>query len=197
MMFQVGLTGGIGSGKSLVCSVLEKLGVPVYYADSQARMLMASDPELIRQIIELFGEEAYLANTLNRSYLARRVFGDAEMLSRLNALVHPAVRRDYSEWVMKQQDVPYVVEEAAILFESGAHRWLDRTVLVYAPEELRISRVMKRDGVDEELVRQRMRHQMDEEEKRNLADMVIMNDESEMLLPQIIEVHTKIFNSRY
>jgi dephospho-CoA kinase len=197
MMFQVGLTGGIGSGKSLVCSVLEKLGAPVYYADSQARMLMASDPELIRKIIELFGEEAYLANTLNRGYLARRVFGNAEMLSRLNALVHPAVRRDYEGWVTKQQDVPYVVEEAAILFESGAHRRLDRTVLVYAPEDLRISRVMKRDGVDEDHVRQRMRHQMDEEEKRNLADMVIMNDESEMLLPQIIEVHTEILKSRH
>jgi len=191
-MFQVGITGGIGSGKTLVCGVLEKLGVAVYYADEQARRLMDEDQELKEGIVDLFGEEAYIDGALNRRFLAGRVFSDDKMLSGLNHLVHPVVRRDYTRWLERQKEMPYVVEEAAILFESGAARWLDLKVLVYAPEQLRISRVMQRDGVDDMHVRQRMKHQMDEEEKRTLADMVIVNDETELLLPRIIEVHQEI-----
>jgi dephospho-CoA kinase len=196
MMFQVGVTGGIGSGKTLVCSVLEKLGIAVYNADREARRLMEEDPQLVNGILELFGEEAYLGGTLNRGWMAARVFGSEEVLNKLNALVHPAVRRDYLQWVAQQKEVPYVVEEAAILFESGADRWLNLTVLVYAPAPLRISRVMERDGIPEEQVLKRMMHQMDEEEKRKKADLEIMNDGTEMLLPQIIEVHKQIINSR-
>jgi dephospho-CoA kinase len=192
MMFQVGLTGGIGSGKTLVCGVLEKLGVAVYYADEQARRLMDEDQELKGRIVDFFGEEAYIDGALNRPFLAGRIFGDDQLLYMLNHLVHPVVRRDYTGWLERQKEVPYVVEEAAILFESGAARWLDLKVLVYAPELLRISRVMRRDGMDEMQVRERMKHQMDEEEKRALADMVIINDETEMLLPRIIEVHQEI-----
>jgi dephospho-CoA kinase len=191
-MFQVGVTGGIGSGKTLVCSVLEKLGVPVYRADQKARKLMGEDPELKGRIVEFFGEEAYLGGALNRSYLAERVFGNGEMLNKLNALVHPAVRKDYERWLTEQTDAPYVVEEAAILFESGASRWMDLVVMVYAPEVLRIARVMKRDGVNEETVRRRMAHQMAEEEKRARSDLVIINDENGRLLPQILEVHQHI-----
>ena len=191
MMFQVGLTGGMGSGKTVVCSVLGKLGIPVYDADSRARRIMNEDPLLREEIVELFGKEAYLDGTLNRSFLADRVFGDQEMLSRLNKLVHPAVRRDYSSWLALQTS-PYVVEEAAILFESGADRFMDMIILVYAPMELRISRVMERDGIGEEQVRKRMKHQMDEEEKKGLADRVITNDGNEMLLPQIIALHQEI-----
>jgi dephospho-CoA kinase len=194
-MYQVGLTGGIGSGKTLVCSVLEKLGIPVYYADTEARKLMNLDTELIDGIVALFGQEAFKEGILDRQYLATKVFGSRKKLSDLNALVHPAVRRNYSMWVEKQTDVPYVVQEAAILFESGASRFLDRTVLVYAPETLRIRRVMDRDRVEEAEVRLRMKHQMDEEEKKNLADDVIINDENEMLLPQIIQLHERIINS--
>ena len=191
-MFQVGVTGGIGSGKTLVCSVLEKFGVPVYKADLQARRLMQEDPELMDRIVELFGEEAYLGGALNRTYLAERVFGNGELLARLNAAVHPAVRKDYQRWLADQQDVPYVVEEAAILFESGASRWMDLVVMVYAPEALRIFRVMQRDGVSEETVKRRMAHQMGEEEKRSRSDLVIFNDENRRLLPQILEVHQDI-----
>jgi dephospho-CoA kinase len=190
-MFQVGLTGGIGSGKTLVSSVLKKLGVPVYDADSQARRIMNEDSRLRQGIVGLFGEEAYLDGSLNRSYLAGRVFGNTQMLSSLNNLVHPAVRKDYSNW-LSRQTAPYVVEEAAILFESGANRMMDMTILVYAPVDVRINRVMKRDGIGEDQVRERMKHQLDEEEKRRLSDKVITNDEREMLLPQIIAVHQEI-----
>jgi dephospho-CoA kinase len=192
-MFQVGLTGGIGSGKTLVGSVLSKLGIPVYDADGHARRLMNEDPLLKEQIVELFGEEAYLDGMLNRRYLAGRVFGNQQMLSRLNKLVHPAVRKDYRNW-LAQQEAPYAVEEAAILFESGADRFMDLTILVFAPVELRISRVMKRDGMGEEQIRKRMKHQMDEEEKRRLSDAIIINNGIEMLLPQIIAVHQEILN---
>jgi dephospho-CoA kinase len=124
--------------------------------------------------------------------VAGQVFGDQRKLSRLNALVHPAVRQDYTQWVARQFHVPYVVEEAAILFESGAARFMDLKVLVYAPEQVRIERVMKRDGVGEGNVRDRMKYQMDEEEKRRLSDLVIVNDGTAMLLPQVIDVHRDI-----
>ena len=195
-MYQLGLTGGIGSGKTLVCSILEKLGVPVYYADSAARRLMNSDAKLRNSIVEIFGAEVYNGAILDRSLLAGKVFGNQEMLEKLNEMVHPAVRKDYSGWVESQKVAPYVVEEAAILFESGADRLLDGSVLVYAPEALRIQRVMKRDGVDEESVRSRMIHQMDEDNKRKRADHIIYNDEKEMLLPQVIALHNKVINSR-
>ena len=192
MTYQVGVTGGIGSGKTLVCNVLEKLGIPVYRADFEARRLMEEDSELVGQIVELFGEEAYIGGALNRSYLAGRVFGDGEQLRGLNGVVHPAVRRDYHRWLDQQSGAPYVVEEAAILFESGASRFMDLVVMVYAPEALRIKRVMIRDGVGEEAVKKRMEHQMDEEEKRSKADLVIMNDENSRLLPRILDVHQQI-----
>ena len=195
-MYQLGLTGGIGSGKTLVCSMLEKLGVPVYYADTEARRLMNCDSTLVGQIVKLFGTEAYKEDSLNRDFLAKEVFGDPEMLAKLNAMVHPMVRKDYTQWLEFQTEAPYVVEEAAILFESGVGNILDGSVLVYAPEWLRIQRVKHRDGVDEANVRRRMMHQMDEEDKMKLADHIIYNDEKQMLLPQVIALHRKILNSR-
>jgi dephospho-CoA kinase len=191
-MFQVGVTGGIGSGKTLVCQVLEKLGAAVYRADPSARRLMEADRELKGRIIDIFGEEAYLGGTLNSKFIAERVFGNRDLLQKLNDIVHPAVRRDYLGWVSRQTGVPYVVEEAAILFESGGDRLMDLTVLVFAPEPLRISRVMKRDGVGESAVRKRMMHQMSEEEKREKADRVILNGENDQLLPQILDLHQDI-----
>jgi dephospho-CoA kinase len=191
-MIRVGLTGGIGSGKSLICTIIEKLGVPVYYADAEARRLMSQDPVLKTGIMDLFGERVYRGGELDRKYLAGLVFGDKEKLAALNALVHPSVREDFISWAAKRNEAPYVVEEAAILFESGAHRVLDRTVLVTAPEEVRISRVMERDGIDRESVLKRMRHQWQEEEQRKLADHVIVNDGQQMLLPQVIELHNSL-----
>jgi dephospho-CoA kinase len=195
-MFQVGVTGGIGSGKTLVCSVFNKIGIPVYDADSRARTLMNQEPGLVSEIRELLGPEAYREGSLNRKYVAGKVFTDPDLLNQLNGIVHPAVREDYLQWVREQAGVPYVIEEAAILFESGAHRFMDLTVLVYAPEDLRIRRVMERDGVSEGYVRVRMRRQMNEDEKRELADKMINNDETEMLLPQIIRLHQHIVNNK-
>lgn len=191
-MFQVGITGGIGSGKTLVCSVFERLGIPVYYADSAAKWIMDHEPPVKKEIGELLGAASYRGDRLDREYVAGRVFRDPELLERLNGIVHPAVRKHYMQWVKEQSGVPYVIEEAAILFESGAHRFLDLTVLVYSPEDLRIRRVMERDGVSEEEVRLRMNRQMGEEEKKRFADETLMNDENEMLLPQIIALHQRI-----
>ncbi len=195
-MLKVGLTGGIGSGKTLVCSVLENLGVPVYYADAEARNLMNSNWELKAGIVNMFGKKAYTKDGLNRAFLAELVFGDQEKLSRLNKLVHPAVRQDFISWVARQDQSSYVVEEAAILFESGASREMDLSVLVYAPREIRIRRVMERDQADRDVVLKRMAHQISEEEKKKLADHVINNDGIAMLLPQVIELHNKILISR-
>jgi dephospho-CoA kinase len=193
-MFRMGLTGGIGSGKTMVCSILEKLGAAVYYADAEARRLMDRDAGLRAGIVEMFGERAYGKNGLNRSYVAGSVFGNDDQLSRLNSLVHPAVREDFIRWERLHQGSHYVVEEAAILFESGASGLMDLSVLVYAPEELRIRRVIERDGSDRDEVIKRMGHQMSEEEKMKMADHIIYNDGSQMLLPQVVELHNMILN---
>lgn len=193
-MFSVGLTGGIGSGKSLVCNILGKLGVPVYSADTEARRLMDRDSGLKDAIIQRFGGRAYTPEGLNREFLAESVFGDKEKLEQLNGLVHPVVGNDFIRWAALQGEVPYVVEEAAILFESGANEKMNLSVLVYAPRELRIKRVMERDRVDREHVLKRMGHQMSQEELLNMADHIIQNDGVQMLLPQVIELHTKILN---
>jgi len=191
-MFRVGLTGGIGSGKSLICSILKHLGVPVYYADTEAKKLMNSDLELRKQIVRLFGEQAYGRGDLDSSYVAGQLFGDNALLKAMNSIVHPAVRKDFKRWAELQNDIPYVVEEAAILFESGAYKEMDFTVLTSAPEEVRIKRVMERDGSDRDSVLKRMGHQWSEKELRKLADYVIENDGQEMLLPQVIELHNKL-----
>ena len=191
-MLRVGLTGGIGSGKSLICSILEKFRVPVYYADAEARRLMNADPGLKDRIRALMGEKAYRNEELDRKYLAERLFGNQEMLEAMNALVHPAVHKDFNVWTQAYKEAPYVVKEAAILFESGAHRELDSTVLVFAPVELRIRRVMERDQCDREAVLKRMSHQMAEDELKELADHVIVNDGEQMLLPQVVELHNSM-----
>jgi len=193
-MVQVGLTGGIGSGKTLICSIFEKLGVPVYYADVEAKRLMNLDVELKQQIVELFGTEAYKGESVDRKFLADRVFGDFDLIAKLNQLVHPAVRMDYLKWVELQTESFYVMEEAAILFESGVHLLMDFTVLVSAPEDIRIRRVMQRDQTSREQVISRMKHQMGEDEKMKYADYIIYNDEKQMLIPQVIAFHEKILN---
>lgn len=192
MMFNVGITGGIGSGKTLVCSVLEKLGIPVYYADLEARRLMNTDPDLRESVRGLLGENAYVDGELDRTLVGEKVFGNPGLLGKLNQLVHPAVGNDFRAWSNRRKEHPYVVEEAAILFESGADRRLDMSVLVYAPLQLRLKRVMERDGLSRAEVEKRVKNQMDEEEKRRLADRIIFNDEERLLLPQIVKLHEAI-----
>ncbi|SRR6056297_445390 len=189
MMRKIGVTGGIGSGKTLVCDVFRALRVPVYEADREAKRLMEEDPSLRKHLEGLFGKEAYTEGHLNRSHIASRVFGDPEILQALNSKVHPAVHEDFQRWCLEQSSAPCVIEEAAVLYESGGDRFLDAVVLVYAPEELRMERVMKRDGVSREQVLHRMKHQLPDEEKRKRADYIIFNGNQQMILPQIVDLH--------
>lgn len=256
-MLKIGITGGIGSGKSTACRIFEMLGIPIYYADTEAKRLMVSDPLLVNHIRGLFGNEAYRSGeignsgtggtpgannkpgtsskprtshepgadsesgasskprtsskpgasskpktnnepwavgaslSLNREYISGIVFYDRRKLAELNAAVHPAVARDFERWA-KVQSAPYIIEESAILFESGASRNMDYTVTVTAPEELRIRRVMSRDGVSEEAVRQRIANQMSEKERNDLADFIIIADEKRLLIPQVLDLHEKL-----
>jgi dephospho-CoA kinase len=161
-------------------------------ADREARRLMNHHPELKHKIKDMFGEQAYGKEGLNREFLAAQLFGDREKLLSMNALVHPVVREDFFSWADQHKDFPYVVEEAAILFESGAYKEMDQTVLVTAPEEIRIGRVMERDGLDRDAVLKRLSHQLKEEELKKRADHLISNDGEHMLLPQVIELHNKL-----
>ncbi|MCS7035987.1 MAG: dephospho-CoA kinase [Saprospiraceae bacterium] len=189
---RVGITGGIGSGKTTVCRLFSVLGIPVYDADYWAKWLIKNDPQVRRGVIALLGPEAYQADgAYNRAYVARRVFADANLLAALNAVVHPAVERHSRAWHEQQalSGCPYTLKEAALLVESGSHRFLDALIVVTAPEEVRIRRVMERDGVAEEVVRARLRHQAPEAEKVALADFVILNDGQHALIPQVWRIH--------
>lgn len=187
----VGITGGIGSGKTTACKIFEQLGVPVYYADNRAKELMVNDEKLKSRIMAAFGDQAYVNGALNRAYLASQVFNSKDKLSVLNGIVHPAVADDFELWLERQKDACYVLKEAAILFESGAYQDVDISVLVIAPEQLRIERVVNRDGTTEEEVLRRMKNQWTQEHKIKLADHIITNDGTELLIPQILELHRK------
>ncbi len=187
-MLKIGLTGGIGSGKSTVAKIFEVLGIPVYYADEAARGIMNADKQLKAALIKNFGEQTYRNNQLNRAYLASVVFGDKEKIALLNSLTHPATIRDANRWIQEQTS-PYIVKEAALLFESGANKYLDLAIGVYAPQELRISRAIERDHVTREEVLQRISRQMDEDEKMKLCDFIITNDEQQLILPQVLKLH--------
>jgi dephospho-CoA kinase len=192
-MKQVGLTGGIGCGKSYVAKLFRELGIPVYEADSAARRLQENDPQLIAAIKDLFGADAYLENgKLNSKAIGAQVFADAGKMEQLNALVHPAVKTDFRNWVNAQHNVPFILKEAAILFESGTNEGLDEVIVVTAPEELRIRRVMERDNITEADVKKRMAAQWPEAEKIKRATFVIHNDEQQLLLPQILAVMAQL-----
>ena len=187
-MLKIGLTGGIGSGKSTVAKIFETLGIPVYYADAEAKRLMNSSETLKKVIRQNFGEATYENDQLNRKYLAGIVFNDPEKLELLNALIHPVTINDAEQW-MQQQSAPYSIKEAALLFESGAAENLDLIVGVYAPQALRIKRVMKRDGLTADEIMKRINRQVNEEMKMKLCDFVITNNEQELLIPQVLKLH--------
>lgn len=181
MKVRVGLTGGIGSGKSFVAQVIEKMGYPVYYSDTASKQLVDSDPEIREELITLLGSEAYTDNGLNRSLLAARIFQSDALRERVNAIIHPRVRKHFDEWAA-QATSEIVFNEAAILFETGAYRNFTAMILVTAPEAMRIERVMKRDGSTEDEVRQRMSKQWSDEQKMELAQHVIHNDGRPLLI---------------
>ncbi len=187
-MLRIGLTGGIGSGKSTVAKVFETLGIPVYYADAEAKRLMNENSEIKEKLIKEFGEETYLNGQLNRKHLSSIVFNDSYKLDLLNSIVHPVTIRDAEEWMHKQNS-PYTIKEAALLFESGSVVNLDKVIGVYAPAETRIMRVMKRDGVSKEEVMNRINNQMQEEIKMRLCDYIITNDEKHSVIEQVLALH--------
>lgn len=188
-MLKIGITGGIGSGKSTICQVFELLGIPVFYADAAAKALMATNEQLKQAITADFGKDSYLPDgNVNRAYLAGVVFDNPTALEKLNALVHPVVFKAFDDWV-KAQHSPYVIKEAALLFESGSHQLCDKTILVTAPEALKIARIVKRDQTTEEEIRARMARQMPDEEKIPMADILIHNDEQSLLIPKILQLH--------
>jgi dephospho-CoA kinase len=204
-MLRVGLTGGIGSGKSTVARIFEVLGIPVYYADAAARRLMNEDEELKKNIIEQFGEESYINDQLNGPYIASLVFNDKEKLELLNSLTHPATIRDANKWMQQLaesrsqspaggQTSSYTIKEAALIFESGSAEHLDYVIGVYTPIPLRIKRIMDRDHITSEEVLQRMSRQIDEEIKMRLCDAVITNDEQQLVTTQVLELHNKLLH---
>jgi dephospho-CoA kinase len=184
----IGLTGGIGSGKSTVAHVFETLGIPVYYADDAAKRIMNTDESLKAAICQAFGDEVYLNGQLNRSHLAALVFSDPKQLNLLNSLVHPLTLADAALW-MSQQTTPYAIKEAALLFESDAWKSVDKIIGVTAPEDLRIQRTMQRDGSTAADVKARMEQQMNVDEKMSRCHFIIHNDEKQLLIPQVLAVH--------
>jgi dephospho-CoA kinase len=189
-MIRIGLTGGIGSGKSTVAKIFEVLGIPVYYADETARQLMNENGELKAAITRHFGEQSYAGGQLNRAYIASIVFSNNEKLELLNSLTHPITIQHAADW-MKQQKTPYIIKEAALIFETGSAEHLDYVIGVYSPKAIRVKRVMDRDGATEEQVLKRMDRQMNEEMKMRLCDFVIKNTEQELITPQVLELHEK------
>lgn len=190
-MLRVGLTGGMGSGKTTVARIFQTLGVPVYFADEEAKKLMRKDEIIRKAVIEAFGEESYEGTEPNRSFLVSHVLNNEEQIKKLNAIVHPVTISDAQRWMEKQR-TPYALKEAAIIFETGSEAYLDYVIGVTAPEEIRIQRIMKRDDRSREEVLQFMSRQMDEKEKMDKCDFVIFNDGKQMLIPQVLQVHKKL-----
>ncbi len=191
-MLKVGITGGIGSGKSTVCRVFSNLGIPVFEADKAAKELMNNSEEIFDQLTRLFGAEVYLPDhSINRKYLAAIVFNDKSLLEKLNGIVHPVVRSTFFDWCDKQH-APYIIHEAAILFESGFYKFMDKTIAVVTSESERIERVMKRDGVTIEMVQERIRNQWNDKQRMELADFVIGNNDDDLIVPQIIEIDKQL-----
>jgi dephospho-CoA kinase len=192
-MLKIGITGGIGSGKTTVAKVFETLGIPVYYADDEAKRIMNEDEGLKKKIVASFGKESYESGKLNRAYLASVVFNDSYKLDLLNSIVHPATIKDAEQW-MQNKNTPYTLKEAALLFESGAAENLDYVIGVTAPQPLRIKRVMERDALTREEVLKRINRQIEEDIKMKLCDFVIVNDEQQLVIPQVIQLHKQLLS---
>lgn len=186
-MIKIGLTGGIGSGKSVVASLLKVAGIPVYIADEESKRLTNISPIIKEQLISLFGEELYTQEGLNKKLLASYIFTNTDYLKQVNAIIHPVVDRDFREWVTRQT-TDIVVIETAILFESGFHQLVDKSLMVYAPLEIRIKRTMERDRISKEEVLHRINNQLSDEIKKERADYVIYNDNKHALIPQLQKI---------
>ncbi len=186
----VGITGGIGSGKSLCADIFKQLGVPVFNSDTVAKEIMVNDLHVIQQIKELFGDAAYDSEgELNRSFLSQQIFSNSERLQQMNQIVHPAVRENFAIWVRSHDGSQYVIQESALLIETGSYRLFDQLIVVDAPENVRIRRVMNRDKISKKEVVQRISKQLDQDQKLALANHIIVNNGRQGLMKQIIEIH--------
>lgn len=189
----VGLTGGIGSGKTTVAKMFEKLGVPIYIADDEAKGLMNRSKIIKRKLIELFGEQAYTKNVLNREFIASRIFEDKALLASMNAIVHPKVGQHFKRWI-KKQNAPYIIKEAAIIFEIGKEKDYDSIIVVTADQSDRISRILDREGMTKTKALSIIKNQLSDEEKIKRADFVIVNNDLNDTYLQVVKIH-KILNS--
>ncbi len=193
-LFKLGITGGIGSGKSSVCRVFGVLGIPVFYADAEAKSIMDNDAGIMSEINSLTGRDMYHEGILDRKRLASLIFNDQKLLYEVNSLVHPVVFRNFAIWA-DSQSAPYVIMEAAILFESGGYKLVDKIATIVAPVEERIGRVMKSNMLTRNQVLERIRNQMDDEERIKQSDYIIRNAENDMIIPAILEIHREILNN--
>jgi dephospho-CoA kinase len=192
-MLKIGITGGIGSGKTTICKVFQLLGIPVYYADEEAKKLLNINDEVKKNIVKTFGNEVINNEGLiDKKKLASLVFNNKENLEKLNKIVHPAVGKHFENWLKENQSAKYILEEAAILFESNAYKKLDKIITVTAPMELKIFRAMQRDQTDRATIEQRIKHQISDEEKIKKSHFIIHNDELQLLIPQIINIHQQL-----
>lgn len=194
-MLKIGITGGIGSGKTTICNIFKNLGVSIFNSDEHGRDLLNSDKQVKKQIVKLFGKDMYMSDgKIDRPRLAAVIFSDPNAMEKVTEIIHPKVQERFKKWCIKHEREPYILKEAAILFESGHYHDLDKIINVFAPKEDRIQRVMERDGVIEEEVKKRMRFQYSDEERNKLADFIIMNEDRNELLPQIMELHEIFLN---
>lgn len=192
---QIGITGGIGSGKTTVCRIFETLGIPVYYADDRAKQLMVNSEKLRKKIKEIFGEEAYLEDrSLNRTHLSKIVFQDKAKLKELESVVHPAVAQDGKAWHETQNNVPYTLKEAALLVENGSYKSFDKMIMVSASKGIRIQRVMLRDGIPRAAVEARIAAQLPDTEKAKVCDYIIENNGERSLVRQVLDIHHKLIS---
>jgi len=194
-MLKIGITGNIGSGKTTVSKIFEVLGIPVFYADDEAKKVMVDDDILVNELKQTFGSESYFEDgTLNRKHIAGIVFNNEAELKKLNAIVHPAVFRAFDNWVPRFKNAPYVLKEAALLFESSSYKMCDKSIMVTSPLELRIERVILRDGLSRDEILNREARQFSEEKKLQLADYAIKNDNTELVIPQVLALHEQFLN---
>ncbi len=185
----VGITGGIGSGKTTVAAVFHHLGIPVFHADDVSRNIIDEDPQVQQNLVQVLGEKVLVNGKIDRPYMASVIFNEVEILQDVTSIIHPAVARHFREWHLRHSEAPYVMREAAILFESGSYHDCDKIVVVTAPSEMRIERVVQRNGVTREQVVERMNHQWPEEQKLARADYVVRNDYTESVLKQVLAIH--------
>lgn len=195
-MIKLGITGGIGSGKSTISEIFSLCGVPVYIADTESKRLVATSSVIRDKLIHLFGEELYAGGVLNKPLLASHIFNDKKKLETVNTIIHPEVANDFNQWVQRHSECDMVAHEAAILFESGFNRLMDKMVMVYTPLELRIQRTMQRDNISREKVLERIQNQMPDEEKAKLSDYIIVNDNTKSLIEQVTSVIQQLRNSK-